>query len=375
VRFKINYKKNSDQILDTHDFFSNKVMDVLLKIELQKASDLHIEFKEKTIYYRGRVHGRLRYIAHEDDPMITDYLFQRWKDICQFDQSKTGVAQDSSFALTKYGCRYRAALSPGFGSDEAIVLRVIRDTWTPSLKKLHIPEDTEASFRGAIEHDKGMIIITGPTGSGKSSTLQALIYELDRKSLKVITLEDPVERVIPYVWHQQISPSFSWTEGIRNALRSDPDVILIGEIRDAETAQLAFEAAQTGHLVLTTIHTNDVPGTIDRLIGLGVDQRVLADNLLLVTAQRLFQRLCKECKEVCENGFSRNQKGCKSCDYSGDIGLVSAIEYVFKPDPYKILNFSKKEFPLNKTLSGEVKRLVSSGFINAQFLNIYGGVS
>ena len=373
MKFKINYKRNSDQILDIQDFFSYKINDVISRSELHKSSDIHIEYKEKSLYYRARVYGRLRYLGHESDELITEYLIQRWKDLCQFDQSKRGVAQDSSFALSKYGCRYRAALSPGYGDDEGIVLRVIRDTWFPTLENLNLPSETTENFKKAMTYDKGMVIITGPTGSGKSSTLQALIHHLDRKSLKVITLEDPVERVIPYVWHQQISPTFSWTDGIRNALRSDPDVILVGEIRDAETAQLAFEAAQTGHLVLTTLHTNDVPGTIDRLIGLGVDPRVLADNILLVTAQRLFQKICADCKEETEDGFfSRSKKGCTNCDFSGDVGLISAIEYVFKPDPSKILNFKKNDFPLNKSLSEEVNRLVSNGEINHQYLKIYG---
>jgi type II secretory ATPase GspE/PulE/Tfp pilus assembly ATPase PilB-like protein len=242
------------------------------------------------------------------------------------------------------------------------------------LVKTKTPEQTEKDLRYAMSQKQGFICITGPTGSGKSTTLQSILMEVDRAKKKVITIENPVERIIPSTLQKEITHKVGWKTAIKMALREDPDIILIGEIRDRESAELALEAAQTGHLVFSTLHTNDVAGIVDRLIGLGVERRLIADNLLFVSAQRLVQRLCSNCKVRLADGFYVRGSGCEHCTAKGVKGIkgrLPIVEYSFYPSPESIIEFDKKNFETTQvatSLENECIRWIKAGEVDEKEL-------
>ncbi len=371
--------KSPDDILSKKDYLSQFWLDVFLKANDYNTSDVHIEQVSDGIVVRYRVQGELvTYKYHKDEHEQLRSLINRLKLICGLDLSVNDEVQDRSVSFQKTSARYRIALSPSiFG--ENFVFRVIRDDYIPKLGDLFLPDETEKDLRWALNQKQGFICITGPTGSGKSTTLQSILMEIDREKKKVITIENPVERVIPSTLQKEITHKVGWKSAIKMAMREDPDIILIGEIRDEESAELALEAAQTGHLVFSTLHTNDVAGIVDRLIGLGVDKRLIADNLLFVSAQRLIQRLCPKCKiQTSENRYTRG-KGCSSCSAKGAPGIDGrrpVIEYSFLPESSSILDFNKKNFERNElkaSLSSEVTRWVDSGEVDMEELKIWGG--
>ena len=359
--FKINQKLKADAILEKRDVYSSILKEVFLESQESGTSDIHFEPFTQSLLVRMRVSGQLKIIKEICDLHLLPGLIVRLKEIIGFDISTDSKAQDRAFSLFLTVSRYRASLVPSvFG--ESIVLRVIKDNALPKLHELGLSEKTLSYFRKAMCHKQGMIIITGPTGSGKSSTLQAMLLEIDRKETKVLTLEDPVERHIDNVIQQQITEHLTWKAGIKAALRQDPDVILIGEIRDSESALLAFEAAQTGHLVLTTLHANDVSSLIDRLLTLEVPKHLVNENLVLATAQRLVSLLCESCKETQGEGFFQKGQGCDNCLGLGVKGRQPIIEFCYKPK--LIGEFQKEDFKhreLKTSLEKEKEKLVKSG--------------
>ena len=367
---KIARSSSPEELIQKGDLFSSMWREVFVTAEKMKASDIHIIQEDDDVIVKLRILGDLftiKEIPNEND--IRTILINRLKAICRFDLSVTDEAQDRAFSLKITNSRYRSVLTPGiFG--ENFVFRVIRETDLPRISDCSIPDHISTDLLFAINQRQGFICITGPTGSGKSTTLQAAIMEIDRLKKNVITIEDPVERIIPGVVQQQITSKLTWAKAIKSAMRQDPDVILVGEIRDVESAKLALEASQTGHLVLATLHTNNVAGIVDRLIGLGVEKRIIADNLLFISAQRLVQRLCPDCRiKRLDFGFDRG-KGCDKCSDSkiaGIKGRTSLIEYSFRPNSESIINFNKETFEhkeLKTTLASEAKRLASIGEIS-----------
>lgn len=366
---------SSDDVIEKKDFFSLTWKKVFEEANISKASDIHIQQFENSIRVKLRVLGDL-YIYEEisETSEVRTTLINRLKAISHFELNVNDEAQDRSFTLRLTNSRYRAVATPGvFG--ENFVFRIIREEELPSIKNCLLPPQIEKDLLYAINRKQGFICITGPTGSGKSTTLQATLMEISRIKKNVITIEDPVERIIPDTVQQQISSKLTWAKAIKAAMRQDPDVILIGEIRDRESASLALEAAQTGHLVLSTLHTNDVAGIVDRLIGLGVERKLIADNLLFISAQRLTQKLCPHCRiPNSDNGFDAGS-GCEQCQTSkikGIIGRLPIIEYSLNPNPSSILNFDKKEFyqtQLKTSLYSEALRLSQEGIIATEEAN------
>jgi type II secretory ATPase GspE/PulE/Tfp pilus assembly ATPase PilB-like protein len=368
--FEIGRGLTADELFQKGDIFSRVWREAFRKAALAQTSDIHVETFADRIVVRIRRHGELTVLTEVTDAPLLDQLMVRLKEIAGFDISMRDDVQDRAFELLATQSRYRAALAPG-AYGETIVFRVIRDAEIPRLSDCHLSPAAERDLRWALDQEKGFICITGPTGSGKSSTLQACLMEVDRSRLKVISLEDPVERKIPGVIQQQITGKFTWTKGIKAAMRQDPDIILIGEVRDAESATLAFQAAQTGHLVLTTLHTNDVAGIVDRLIGLGVERHVIADNLLFISAQRLLPRLCLGCR-VASGIFMARGAGCESCGGQGIKGRLPILEYSVSTKPESVINFRKSDFQrseLRQTLAGETRRLVEAGEVEERLLN------
>jgi len=367
---KIARSSSPDELILKGDLFSSIWREIFVLSEEMRASDIHIIQDSEDIKVKFRILGDLftiKEIPNEND--IRTILINRLKTICRFDLSVTDEAQDRAFSLKLTNSRYRSVLTPGiFG--ENFVFRVIRETDLPRISDCSIPDNISKDLIFAINQRQGFICITGPTGSGKSTTLQAAIMEIDRLRKNVITIEDPVERIIPGVVQQQITSKLTWAKAIKSAMRQDPDVILVGEIRDMESAKLALEASQTGHLVLATLHTNNVAGIVDRLIGLGVEKRIIAENLLFISSQRLIQRLCSECRIKRDGfGFARGN-GCTACISSkvpGINGRTSLIEYSLRPCSESVINFDKDRFQkteLKTTLESEAKRLASIGEIS-----------
>jgi type II secretory ATPase GspE/PulE/Tfp pilus assembly ATPase PilB-like protein len=369
-QFELARSLSPEGLLQKNDVFSGIWRDIFGLAHLEKTSDIHVESFSGMIRVRFRKNGELVIIREFKDADLIDQLLIRLKEIAGLDISTRDEAQDSAFELGLFGCRYRAALAPSiFG--ETIVFRVIQENQLPNLADCRLSPEADKDLRYALSQEKGFICITGPTGSGKSTTLQACLMETDRIANKVITLEDPVERKIPDVIQQQISSKLTWAKGIKIAMRQDPDIILVGEIRDPESAALALQAAQTGHLVLSTLHTNDVAGIVDRLIGLGVDRHVLAENLLFISAQRLIPTLCPHCKVVSGNNYFTRGRGCPDCKSQGLHGRTAILEYSINPSADRVLSFSRAEFvkfELKQTLEGEITKLVERGQVDCSYL-------
>lgn len=369
--------RSADELLSKKDFQSRFWIDVFLKANEINASDIHIEQIKDGLLVRFRVQGELlQFIEYKEEFSLVRNLINRLKHICSLDLSVNDEAQDRSVSFEVTNSRYRIALSPSvFG--ENFVFRIIRDEFIPKLSELYLPQETETDLRYAMNQKQGFICITGPTGSGKSTTLQSILMELDREKKKVITIENPVERIIPSTLQKEINHKVSWKTAIKMALREDPDIILIGEIRDRESAELALEAAQTGHLVFSTLHTNDVAGIVDRLLGLGVEKRLIADNLLFVSAQRLIQRLCSNCKVKLADGYYIKGDGCEHCSAKGVKGIkgrLPIVEYSFYPTPESIIEFDKKNFEstqVKRTLQAECRRWIEAGEVDERELRYW----
>ncbi len=370
MSLELSYAPSSDEILSEKNFFSTFWRDIFLSADDSSASDIHVESLKSGLQIRFRIHGELLLTEEVLDKHDAHTLVDKLKEIAKLDLTDKSRLQDGSFRISLTKSSYRISFSPGFEFGECAVLRIIRDESLPNLEMMKLSAKAIADLRWAIEQKQGLILVTGPTGSGKSTTLQACIGALDCTRKKVISIEDPPERIISGVIHERITPYFNWTSAIKGAMRQDPDVILIGEIRDKESAKLAMEASQTGHLVLSTLHTNDVPSTVNRLLTLGVERYLIADSLLLVSAQRLLQKLCEDCKIRMDSHFKKGP-GCSRCKGTGYTGRIPIFEYCIQPSPNLIYEFDQGEFSkiLRQTLKSETSILIQEGLVDYRILN------
>ena len=275
-----------------------KIVATILRYAVDgSASDIHIEPKEGNTVVRFRVDGALMH-SLELPAKLHTAVVARIKILSSLRLDEKRKPQDGRFSATIDGRQidFRVSILPT-SHGEKVVMRILdTDVGVRTLEETGVSEHNIKLIRKAIKQPYGIILISGPTGSGKSTTLYAMLSEVDRVSKNVISLEDPVEYSIDGVSQSQVRPEIGYTfaNGLRTALRQDPDVIMVGEIRDKETAQLAIQAALTGHLVLSTIHTNNSVGVIPRLIDMGVDPYLIAPTLQLALAQRLVRRICPE---------------------------------------------------------------------------------
>lgn len=319
------------------------------------ASDIHIHPEEKILRIRIRRDGILD-AGYLVPKLIQPALIARLKILGGMDIAETRRTQGGRGTVVvagrEVGLRF-SSLPTAFG--ESLVIRILdRREASQSLAGLGFEPDIERRFRGLIELPHGMILVTGPTGSGKTTTLYTALSLIDGIQNSVFTLEDPVEHEFPFVRQTQINEAIGLTfaEGLRTLLRQDPDVILVGETRDAETAQLMVRAALTGHLVFSTLHTNDALGAIPRLIDLGVAPYLLAPTLAGVLGQRLVRRLCPLCSQPApegarllaalghpvapdQEGSLRRSAGCSSCRHSGFTGRLGIHELIVGDDPLR----------------------------------------
>jgi general secretion pathway protein E len=279
------------------------------------ASDIHLEPFETNSTVRFRLDGVLRDVM-DIKKALHSLLVSRVKVMARLDIAEKRLPQDGRMSLRLAGhpVDVRVSTLPT-AHGERVVLRLLdKQVGRLQLTGLGMADDTLSSLRKLIEQPHGIILVTGPTGSGKTTTLYAALSELDTERLNIMTVEDPIEYDLEGVGQTQVNGKIdlSFARALRALLRQDPDVIMIGEIRDLETAQIAVQASLTGHLVLATLHTNDAPGAITRLVDMGVEPFLVASSLIGVVAQRLVRRLCPACKQLHKpTAAEREQLGAK----------------------------------------------------------------
>ena len=312
-----------------------------------RASDIHIEPDEKVLRIRQRVDG----VLHEqimNERRIAPALVQRLKLLSNLDISEKRLPQDGRFQIKikNHSIDVRLSTMPvQYG--ESVVMRLLdQSSGVLSLEELGIEDSLLGRLRALTRNPHGMVLVTGPTGSGKTTTLYAALNELNSPEKKIVTVEDPVEYRLPRInqvqVHEQIGLTFSRV--LRTALRQDPDILLVGEMRDLETAQIGLRAAITGHFVLSTLHTNSAVGTVSRLLDMGAPGYLLSSSLLAIVAQRLVRRVCPHCAEARTAGERekvwleavgaalgqesefKQSRGCSHCGNSGYRGRVGGDE-------------------------------------------------
>jgi len=315
-----------------------------------RASDIHIEPQESALKIRFRIDGQL-HLQTEADSKIAPSLVLRLKLMSGLDISEKRLPQDGrlNIKVRDQSVDVRISTMPTqFG--EAVVMRLLnQSSGILQLDKLGMHADMLKRFREIIQRSSGMVLVTGPTGSGKTSTLYAALAEINTVNKKIITVEDPVEYRLLGINQVQVNEKIdlSFSRVLRAALRQDPDILLVGEMRDSETAQIGMRAAMTGHLVLSTLHTRDTAGTLFRLVDMGVPKFMVASSVQVVLAQRLLRRVCESCKEkytptpqegewLEHEGMAREHwgrlvkgRGCSHCNgtgYRGRMGVYEMLE-------------------------------------------------
>ena len=300
------------------------------------ASDIHIEPFEGYSLVRFRVDGTLRDVVRPRRE-IHAALISRIKIMAQLDIAEKRLPQDGRITL-RIGGRPVSTLPTGHG--ERAVLRLLdKEAGRLDLGRLGMSERHQVQFNKLVHEPHGIVLVTGPTGSGKSTTLYAALGQLDVNMTNILTVEDPVEYDLDGVGQTQVNARIDMTfaKALRSILRQDPDVIMIGEIRDLETAQIAVQSSLTGHLVLATLHTNDSASAVTRLIDMGVEPFLLSSSLLGVLAQRLVRKLCEQCKEPDPVAGGWRAVGCMACGKTGFQGRTGVHELLLVDDPIRSL--------------------------------------
>ena len=290
-----------------------------------RASDIHIEPYERHSSVRFRVDGSLREVV-QPNRALHAALISRLKIMADLDISEKRLPQDGRISL-RLGTRaidVRVSTLPSAHGERAVLRLLDKSESKISLEAVGMQGDTLHRFESLIAQPHGIVLVTGPTGSGKTTTLYAALSRLDAKRNNIMTVEDPIEYELPGVGQMQVNSKIDLTfaKALRAILRQDPDVIMIGEIRDFETAQIAIQASLTGHLVLATLHTNDAASAVTRLTDMGVEPFLLSSSLLGVLAQRLVRKICTQCAG----------KGCDACGQTGYAGRTGVFELLVTTD-------------------------------------------
>ncbi|HEY7167405.1 MAG TPA: type IV-A pilus assembly ATPase PilB [Candidatus Binatia bacterium] len=344
---------------------------ILADAAKRRASDIHIEPYEKIFRVRFRVDGVLHEIM--SPPLrLKNPLVSRLKVMAGLDIAERRLTQDGRIKL-KMGSTgemdIRVSVLPTLFGEKVVMRLLDKSNLELDMAKLGFDPTALKNFQESIHKPYGMILITGPTGSGKSTTLYSALSELNKPDVNISTAEDPVEYNLVGINQVQVREQIglNFAACLRSFLRQDPDIIMVGEIRDIETAQIAVKAALTGHLVLSTLHTNDAPSTIDRLINMGVEPFLLTSSINLIAAQRLVRRICENCKEPVETnpealinlgvdpaevgvGFPTfHGKGCGNCNGTGYRGRLALYEIMVLHEPLK-------ELILRAASAAEMKR-------------------
>lgn len=319
------------------------VNSMIAKAVTEGASDIHVEPEENSLSIRFRIDGIL-YPQTSPPKQFQAWIISRIKIIAQLDISENRKPQDGRIQMKMEDRRIDirvSSLPTVYG--ENIVLRILDTTNVRlGLEQIGFQEPLLGKYRALLERPNGIILVTGPTGSGKTTTLYASVSTINDPQLSIVTVEDPVEYRLPGIRQTQVNPKVGLTfaNGLRAILRQDPDVIMVGEIRDAETAQIAIQAALTGHLVLATLHTNNAAGAVTRLLDIGVEPFLLSSSIIGVLAQRLVRLVCKDCGGT----------GCDSCSMIGYRGRTSIFELL-------VFNDKIRNLVLKRASSDEIHRM------------------
>ncbi len=309
-----------------------------------KASDIHVEPFEAALVVRMRIDGQLKEM-HRLPPGVASLLVSRIKVMARLDIAERRLPQDGRMELALAAKRLdvRVSTLPARGGERVVLRLLDKDNAGIDLAGLGMPSAIDAAFRAALATPNGLVLVTGPTGSGKTTTLYAGLKLLNDGSRNILTVEDPVEYAVDGIGQTQVNPKvgLSFAAGLRAILRQDPDVVMVGEIRDAETAQIAVQAALTGHLVLSSLHTNDAASAITRLRDFGIEPFLLAATVRAVLAQRLVRRLCPHCRApvaadpatLAALGLAAGTAnwaapGCDACGHSGWQGRVGLYDLI-----------------------------------------------
>ena len=378
---------SSDDLLDTSDDAPaiRLINGLIADAARQGVSDIHIEPYETGLVVRMRMDGVLRE-ALRLPPHVAPVVVSRIKVMARLDIAERRLPQDGRIGLTLGGklIDVRVSTLPS-RAGERVVLRILdKDKAGIDLDVLGMPPEIEAVFTGALDEPNGIILVTGPTGSGKTTTLYAALRLLNDRSRNILTVEDPVEYAVDGVGQTQVNPKVGLTfaAGLRAILRQDPDTVMVGEIRDRETADIAVQASLTGHLVLSTVHTNDAAGAITRLRDMKIEPFLLASSLRAVVAQRLVRRLCPACRHaVPASGAVASllalepgtvvyeAKGCAACGNSGFRGRIGVFEAIRIDETVRALIYAgadeaviaEKAYKGGRDLAAAARRLVRDG--------------
>jgi general secretion pathway protein E len=304
------------------------------------ASDIHIEAFETYSLVRFRVDGTLRDIVRPKRALHAA-LVSRIKIMAQLDIAEKRLPQDGRITLRVGGRAVDVRVSTlPTGHGERVVLRLLEKNLSRlTLESLGMSDRTLQRFDALIHQPHGILLVTGPTGSGKTTTLYGAIRRLDHSTTNIMTVEDPIEYDLEGIGQTQVNAKIEmdFARALRAILRQDPDVVMIGEIRDLETAQIAVQASLTGHLVLATLHTNDAASAVTRLIDMGIEPFLLSSSVLGVLAQRLVRKLCPHCKQPEASGTGFRAVGCEQCSHTGYIGRTGIYELITVDDELRQL--------------------------------------
>jgi len=319
---------------------------VLSQAVREKASDIHVETFEDRLSIRYRIDGMLSEVL-SPKRMLAPLLVSRLKVMAKLDIAEKRVPQDGriSVKIAGHAVDIRMSTMPS-AHGERVVLRLLdKQAGQLQLSQLAMNEQVLSTYERCLKTPHGIVLVTGPTGSGKTTTLYAGLSHINESSRNILTIEDPIEYMLPGVGQTQVNTKVDMTfaRGLRAILRQDPDIVMVGEIRDLETAEIAVQASLTGHLVLSTLHTNTAVGAVTRLQDMGVERFLLSSSLIAVMAQRLVRLLCTDCREpsaatehelavlAVEAGSEHiifSPKGCERCNYSGYRGRTGIYELI-----------------------------------------------
>ena len=382
---------SAEDLLDTQDDapIIRLINGLIAEAARQGVSDIHIEPYESGLVVRMREDGALAE-RHRLPANVASMVVSRIKVMARLDIAERRIPQDGRIGLTLGGksLDVRVSTLPSRAGERVVMRLLDKDNAGIDLDALGMPPKINRAFRGALAEPNGIVLVTGPTGSGKTTSLYAGLRILNDGTRNILTVEDPVEYAVEGVGQTQVNPKVGLTfaAGLRAILRQDPDVVMVGEIRDRETAEIAVQASLTGHLVLSTVHTNDAAGAITRLRDMGIEPFLLASTLRAVIAQRLVRRLCPACREpmaadaavaallsIPEGTTIFRPAGCDDCGgtgFKGRVGVFEAIRvtddirrYVLAGDEGGLAAAAFRDTP---ALDGAARQLVLDGVTVAE---------
>jgi len=368
-----------------------KMVELIITEALGKrASDIHIEPQEKEVRIRYRVDGELQE-AYSLPKKNQNAVLTRFKIMSGLNITESRIPQDGRFKII-YGAKeidFRVSVLPITHGGKVVLRTLDKSNLSTGIEKLGFSEGALKQFNAAIEKPYGMILVTGPTGSGKSTTLYSIINKFNTPEKNIVSIENPVEYQIEGITQVQVRPEIELTfgKGLKAILRQSPDIIMVGEIRDFETADTAIKAALTGQLLLSTLHTNDAPSAVTRLVDMGVEPFLVSSSVIGICAQRLCRQLCNSCKEKYEvpvekmkedgiepietsadgSGIFYNAKGCSRCSNTGYHGRVAIIEFMTVDDKIKSMIIEEASSDaIKEYATGQgMKTLRQDGFLKA----------